>query len=228
MTTARLRVKPQTRFVADGDSFSSPPGLGGQAGVTNWPELYVPLAARSLSLYNHAIGGHTFIGDIFPETGTIDDKVYAPWKNIYALWACTNDIQHAVLTWPGDVPSQTAYITGTVLPALSSFLDGRRAAGFKVVFFTLQDMSPIFSIGAACNVLRNIMNATTQTWLGSHYDAKVDLANSLIGPDGCAPTAQVAGQLLFVNGGSPHLTQPGQNYVETLVAAVCDPLLGTY
>jgi hypothetical protein len=222
MSKVGLWLKVQTRLVADGDSLSAPPALGGAAGVTNWPELYTATAPKSVSLYNHAIGGDTLVANIAPTISGVDDKLYPPWRNIYALWPLTNDIQHAVLTYPGDVTSQLAYMNNTVLPTLISVLDGRRALGFKVICFTPADLSGIFSIGAACNVLRAAAVPTLRSWLGVHYDALVDLAaDRRLGPDGVA-----AGSPDFLQDGSPHLTQAGQNHVAfDLFAPVCNPLL---
>lgn len=60
----------------------------------------------------------------------------------------------------------------TFLTAAASYLDARRAAGWKVVLIPiLPDLGD-----AGANVWRNTANTTLETWTGVHADAVVDVS----------------------------------------------------
>jgi len=214
MTKAYLQIKYQTRLVADGDSLTVNPGADN---VIGWPSVFVSTyAKKSISLLNHAISGDKLVLNTIPQWGTTtkgDNQLVSNWPNVYVVWGGTNDIQFAIASFPGDFTSQSNYITGTVLPQFSNFLDARRAAGWKVVIFTLTDLSSIPGIGSQANALRPIFDNAIKTWTGLHCDYIVDLAsNSFIGLD----NASSNNPSYFLSDNLPHLSQAGQNLVAQL------------
>lgn len=82
--------------------------------------------------------------------------------------------------------------------ALATYLDARRAAGWKVVIHTILSRSDGTN-STLFNPDRATANTTIRTWLGTHADAIADVAaDATIGPDG------VSDNLTYYNADKVH------------------------
>ena len=102
---------------------------------------------------------------------------------------------------------------GIDTPGLATYLDARRAAGWKVVLCTILPRT-----ADGFNALRDAANTTMRGWVGVHADAIADFAaDPTMGPDAAA-----ANTALYSDG--THPTDAGQTILESIIRPVINAL----
>jgi lysophospholipase L1-like esterase len=162
-------------------------------------------AVPGVDFTNVAVNG-SVLADFVTRAATVD-ALYSASKPCLLSLAPGNDIATG---YAGSGGSRTAWLS-----ALASYLDARRAVGFKVILCSILPRTAAAAPGF--NAERALCNAVTATWLGSHCDAYCDFAaDPVMGPDGAASNASV------YQADGVHPTLAGQDNLTTLFAAAAN------
>lgn len=180
---ARLNVPSPRTVIFEGTSIEL--GLAGVSYAYRFPANAVPQVTGA----NNGWTGSR-LSDLVARAPALDAELpIAPTQRfILSVGVGGNDIGN-VSVWGANPNGFTA--------ALATYLDARRAAGWKVVIHTIVARNDSSDGGAQFNSDRATANATIRTWLGIHCDAIADVASdTTIGIDSAAGsliTGAVAG-----------------------------------
>jgi hypothetical protein len=189
-------------YVGVGDSISSQE-LG--AGNDGYPTRYAAVAIPSVDFTLRALSGQGLV--YFQGSSSVIDAAYSASKpSMMSLLQGNDNLNDYV-----DFGSNQA----TFLAALASFLDGRRAVGFKVILCTPLPRTGAFA-GTNYNIKRAQERAAMLTWVGTHCDYLCDMgADPVMGPDAAASNTA-----LYADG--THPTPIGSNNLALILAGVAD------
>lgn len=186
-----------TNYVAEGDSQCS---IGLSTGPA-FPQLY-STSRHGVQERTRAISG-SVLADLVTRAAGTDALLVGGVRNVLSV-ILGNDNFHAYTNYGG---SRTAYVA-----AVASYLDARRAAGWKVVLCATcprTDASIYSRVGF--NTDNHLSNATFSTWVGTHCDAYCDfMADPVMGPDAAA-----ADTTLYVDG--THVTTLGAHNLTAII-----------
>jgi hypothetical protein len=182
-------------LVAEGDSIAA------SASPSSFAYLFGPNANPALHGVVHAVSGSTIA--TMASRAAIVDAVIPPTRTGRTFIL-------SVLIGRNDLLSLG---TSTWLTNLATYLDARRATGWKVVLCTV-----LPSTAVGFNAARNTANATLVTWAGVHADAIADFAaDPTMGPDAAASNAT------YYSDGT-HPTAAGQALLEPIYRAAVNSL----
>jgi peptidoglycan hydrolase-like protein with peptidoglycan-binding domain/lysophospholipase L1-like esterase len=188
-------------LVAEGDSIT-----GGSS--FSYPYLYGPNASPALYGVNYAVSG-SGISDLNARASNVDGVL--PYdrtgrKFILSVNIGANDLS------TGYSGAGGTGISGW-LADLATYLDARRAAGWKVALCTVL---PRTAVGF--NTARATANTTLRTWVGTHADAICDFAaDATMGADA------TASNVTYFSDGT-HPTATGQAILETVYRATINAI----
>lgn len=172
--------------VFDGDSITA-------AGAPNlaYPWLFAQNTPIPCNGWNFAVAGNG-ISQVAGRAAQVDaiKLLSSASRHILSVDIGTNDL----IASPNN--------TNGLLTPLISYLDARRAAGWKVVIHTLLQRNDAVDLGAQFKIDRDTVNAAIRTWVGVHCDAICDVAaDATIGTDS-APNMTVAASATVAVGGT--------------------------
>jgi hypothetical protein len=180
-------------LVTEGDSITG--GFG-----YSYPYLFGPNASPALYGVDYAVSG-SGIPTLNARAAQIDGIIppnATGRKFILSVLIGANDLSTGY-SGPGGTG-----VSGW-LADLGTYLDARRAAGWKVVLCTVLPQT-----AAGFNAARNTANTTLRTWVGTHADALADFAaDPTMGPDSAASDTS-----LYADG--THPTNAGQVILESV------------
>jgi lysophospholipase L1-like esterase len=161
-TTAGVSVTERRIVVFDGDSLTF-----GQSGFS-YAYRFAPNSSPPCNGSNFATSGSGLGGLVLRATDIDAVMSGSPsTKFILSVDIGANDIGFGT----GYAGNPTGYAT-----ALASYLDARRAAGWKVVIHTILARLDQADGGTQFNSDRAAVNTTIRTWVGTHCDAVADVA----------------------------------------------------
>jgi peptidoglycan hydrolase-like protein with peptidoglycan-binding domain/lysophospholipase L1-like esterase len=187
-------------LVAEGDSIT--------AAFNAYPYVFGPNANPALYGVNYAVSGST-ISSLNTRASAVDAVIPpSPSSRTFIL---------SVLIGANGLSTDYSGPGGTGvsgwLADLATYLDARRAAGWKVVLCTvLPRTTPDF------NAARNTANATIATWGGVHADAICDFA-----ADPTMGTDAAASNTTYYSDGT-HPTATGQTVLEPIYRAAVNSI----
>lgn len=186
-------------LIFDGDSHTL-----GTGGVTPYPEQFLALISASYNYSNFGIGGQT-IATMQTDAATQVDVLYAsPEKSVVFAWGGTNDIA------AGET-------SATVITRIQTYCAARKAAGFKVVVFTiLPNGGPV---PPDYETKRLDVNNSVRANYATYADALCDIgANCYVGD------ADDVNDTTYYQSDKIHLTNAGYAIVAALAKTAYDTL----
>lgn len=190
-------------YVGVGDSISSQ-----ELPTDGFPTRYAAAAVPSVDFTLFA-GSNQRLSNWSGGTATSIDAVYSASKPCILSLLQGNDNLNDYSNNGGN--------QATYMAALATWLDARRAAGFKVILCT-----PLPRVGAFAGTNYNIKRAQERaimlTWVGTHCDYLCDMgADPVMGPDAAASNTS-----LYYDG--THPADTGGANLALLLAAVANKI----
>jgi hypothetical protein len=188
-------------LVAEGDSITG-------AFSYSYPYLFGSHASPALYGVDYAISGST-IASMNSRASTVDGIIPPNTQGrefILSVLIGANDLSSSY-SGPGGTG-----VSGW-LADLATYLDARRAAGWKVVLCTVLPRT-----ASGFNAARDAANTTLRTWVGVHADALCDFAaDPTMGPDAAASNTTY-----YADG--THPTAAGQAILEPIYQAAINSI----